>query len=115
MPQIAVLRHATVFVTHAGMGGTMEGLANEVPLVALPQMAEQRANADRIRQLGLGRALDPDTVDGDSLWKAVEEVAHDPDVRERLRWMRDRIDEAGGAEAAADAVEGLLDEGATLT
>ncbi|MEU3309990.1 macrolide family glycosyltransferase [Nocardiopsis sp. NPDC006832] len=114
VPQLSVLRHATVFVTHAGMGGTMEGLANEVPLVALPQMAEQRANADRIRQLALGRALDPDTVDGDSLWRAVEEVAHDPNVRERLRWMRDRIDEAGGAGAAADAVEGLLDEGADL-
>lgn len=111
VPQLAVLRHATVFVTHAGMGGTMEGLAHEVPMVALPQMAEQRANADRIEQLGLGRTLDPDTVDGASLWKAVEEIAHDPSVRERLRWMRGRIDEAGGAEAAADAVEGLLDGG----
>ncbi|MBR8743651.1 macrolide family glycosyltransferase [Nocardiopsis sp. MG754419] len=108
VPQLAVLRHATVFVTHAGMGGTMEGLAHEVPLVALPQMAEQRANADRVAELGLGRALDPDTVDAATLWAAVEEVAHDPAVRERLGWMREQITEAGGAVAAADAVEGLL-------
>jgi UDP:flavonoid glycosyltransferase YjiC (YdhE family) len=47
VPQVAVLRHARVFVAHAGMGGTMEGLHFEVPVAALPQMAEQRANADR--------------------------------------------------------------------
>ena len=43
-----MLRHVRVLVTHAGKGGTTEGLAARVPLVALPQMAEQRANADEI-------------------------------------------------------------------
>lgn len=56
-PQLAVLRHARAFVTHAGMGSTMESLHFGVPMVAVPQMAEQRANADRIVELGLGQAL----------------------------------------------------------
>ncbi|MBE2999294.1 glycosyl transferase [Nocardiopsis sp. HNM0947] len=111
VPQLAVLRHAHVFVTHAGMGGTMEGLAHGVPLVALPQMAEQRANADRIAELGLGRHLDTEGLTADALWTAVEETAADPHVRERVAWMRGEIDAAGGAPAAADAVEGVLGRG----
>ena len=109
VPQLAVLRHASVFVTHAGMGGTMEGLDAGVPMVALPQMAEQRANADRVQALGLGLALDPEQLDTDNLWKAVGRVADDPAVRERLAWMRGEISEAGGAHAAADAVEEVLE------
>lgn len=108
VPQIAVLRHASVFVTHAGMGGTMEGLSFGVPLVALPQMAEQRANADRVQGLGLGLALDPENLGADTLWKAVARVAGDRAVRERLEWMRGQVAESGGAAAAADTVEKVL-------
>ncbi|GIH95509.1 macrolide family glycosyltransferase [Planobispora siamensis] len=107
-PQLAVLRHARAFVTHAGMGGTMEGLHFEVPLVAVPQMAEQRANADRIAELGLGTVLPPEEVTAERLWGAVESVAADERVRERLAWMRREMTAAGGAPVAADAVEEIL-------
>ncbi|MGI5273091.1 macrolide family glycosyltransferase [Nonomuraea sp. CA-218870] len=108
VPQLAVLRHARVFVTHAGMGGTMEGLHFGVPLVAVPQMAEQRANADRIAELGLGRALPPDRVTAATLWQAIEDVASDARVRDRLDWMRGELEAAGGARAAADEIEKVL-------
>jgi MGT family glycosyltransferase len=108
VPQLAVLRHARAFVTHAGMGGTMEGLHFQVPMVAIPQMAEQRANADRIAELGLGTVLPPDRVTADTLWKAVEDVAGDEQVKERLAWMRREMTAAGGIPAAADAVERIL-------
>ncbi|GIE99445.1 macrolide family glycosyltransferase [Paractinoplanes rishiriensis] len=107
-PQLAVLRHARAFVTHAGMGGTMEGLHFEVPMVAIPQMAEQRANADRLAELGLGTVLPPGEVTAESLWEAVERVAGDEHVRERLTWMRREMTAAGGVPAAADAVERIL-------
>ncbi|WP_091532755.1 macrolide family glycosyltransferase [Microlunatus soli] len=108
LPQLAVLRHARAFVTHAGMGGTMEGLRAGVPLIALPQMAEQRANADRIAELGLGVALDPDRLDAPTLWSAVEATADDDGIRDRLDWMRAEMDAAGGAPAAADVVDRVL-------
>ncbi|MEV4836392.1 macrolide family glycosyltransferase [Nonomuraea sp. NPDC049486] len=108
VPQLAVLRHARAFVTHAGMGGTMEGLHHGVPLVAVPQMAEQRANADRIAELGLGKTLPPGQVTAGTLWQAVEDVASDARVRERLDWMRGEIEAAGGATAAADEIEKLM-------
>jgi len=108
VPQLAILRHARVFLTHAGMGGALEGLAHEVPMVAVPQMAEQRANADRLVELGLGRQLDPARISAAGLWEAVDGVAGDPGIRDRLAWMRREIDDAGGAVAAADVVEAAL-------
>jgi MGT family glycosyltransferase len=103
-----VLRHARVFVTHAGMGSTMESLTFGVPMVALPQMAEQRANADRIAELNLGATLSPERLTPETLWNAVDRVTADPTIRERLTWMRGEIDAAGGAGAAADAIEKVL-------
>lgn len=108
VPQLAVLRHAGAFITHAGMGGVMEGLYFRVPMVALPQMAEQRANADRLVELGVGRTIDPDALTPEALWRAVDEVAAAPDVQDRLDWMREQIDTAGGAHAAADEIERAL-------
>ncbi|MFP5069276.1 nucleotide disphospho-sugar-binding domain-containing protein [Pseudonocardia nantongensis] len=108
VPQPTVLRHARVLVIHAGKGGTTEGLVARVPLVAFPQMAEQRANADRIAGRGLGRVLDPATVTAEQLWAAVEAVADDPKVSVRLGWMAGEIAVAGGAHAAADEIEAAL-------
>lgn len=108
VPQLAVLRHAKAFVSHAGMGGTLEGLSFGVPLVAVPQMAEQRANADRIVELGLGRSIDPDDMSADAFWGAVSGVAEDPVIKNRLEEMRQQMGEAGGAQAAADEIERVL-------
>lgn len=107
-PQLAVLRHARAFVTHAGMGSTMEAIDHQVPMVAVPQMVEQRANADRLAQLGLGRVLDPEHLDAPSLWEAVDAVAEDPEVRGELARMRGECVAAGGAPRAADVIERVL-------
>jgi len=56
-PQPAVLRSASAFVSHAGMGSTMEALYYGVPLVCVPQMPEQDVNAARVAEMGLGVRL----------------------------------------------------------
>ena len=77
-------------------------------MVAVPQMVEQRANADRLAQLGLGRGLDPEHLDAPSLWEAVDAVAEDPEVRGELARMRGECVAAGGAPRAADVIERVL-------
>jgi MGT family glycosyltransferase len=104
-PQPAVLRHAAVFVSHTGMNSTMESLHAGVPLVAVPQMAEQAANAARVEELGLGRRLTPDALTPAGLRAAVEEIAEDQQVRVNLEQMRQIIGSCGGAVAGADALE----------
>ncbi|WP_017575217.1 macrolide family glycosyltransferase [Nocardiopsis kunsanensis] len=105
VPQVAVLRRASAFVNHGGMGSVMEGLAAGVPMVCVPRLPEQVANARRVEELGLGRRLDPADVMAERLRSEVDRVATDTRTAERMRWMREEIRGSGGAAEAADAVE----------
>lgn len=107
-PQPTVLRHADVFLSHTGMGSTMEALMRQVPIVSYPQIPEQAANGRRAQELGLGRLLDISVdVDPDELRRVVEEVAADPEIRANLAVMAEHIRAAGGPAAGADAIEEL--------
>ncbi|QGK69982.1 hypothetical protein GIY23_11020 [Allosaccharopolyspora coralli] len=106
-PQLAVLERASVFLSHAGMNSTMESLYHGVPLVTVPQMPEQEANARRVEELGLGRRV-PDDVDAGVLRKFVDDVGADEHIRSSVAAMRDTVRAQGGAVAGADALETSL-------
>jgi MGT family glycosyltransferase len=109
-PQPVVLRHATVFLSHTGMNSTMESLQAGVPLVCVPQMPEQEANARRVEELGLGRRLVTTELSADLLRTAVKEVSEDQAIRDNLAEMSKVFQKAGGAVAAADAIEAHMAE-----
>jgi MGT family glycosyltransferase len=108
VPQLDVLAHATVFLSHAGMGGAMEALSEGVPQVTLPQTLEQEANAERLAQLGLGVRLPATRLTPAALRETVERVAADGAVASRLRAMRAELRAAGGTPTAADVIEDCL-------
>lgn len=107
-PQLDVLAHAAAFLTHAGMGSTMEALHYGVPMLTLPQMPEQAVNADRVTELGLGRRLNPETLSAATLREAADEVSSNPAIRANLVHMRAEARQAGGALSGADAIEEYL-------
>ncbi|WP_329079511.1 macrolide family glycosyltransferase [Streptomyces niveus] len=107
-PQLDVLRHAKLFITHGGMNSTMESLNNGVPMVVVPQTSEQRANAQRVEELGLGRRLAKEDVTVRSLREAADQVTGDASVTDRLRATRERMRSVDGPAVAADAVEAYL-------
>lgn len=55
--QIAVLQQTDLFITHCGMNSVNEALYFGVPLLMLPQTAEQHGVARRVEQLGAGVLL----------------------------------------------------------
>ena len=81
-PQLDVLAHADVFITHAGMGGTVESLWFGVPTVGVPQAVDQFTNAAQLEAIGAGVQLGERSFD--------EAVARGAGVR------------AAGARAARD-------------
>ncbi|WP_255771551.1 macrolide family glycosyltransferase [Pseudarthrobacter sulfonivorans] len=107
-PQIEVLRHADVFLSHTGMNSTMEALYFEVPLVAFPLQPEQEANARRVQDLGLGRGLPADALSPTLIRTVIDDVSHDRDIRHNLEVMGQRIRSSGGAPAAVDAMEHFM-------
>ncbi|MGW1148837.1 nucleotide disphospho-sugar-binding domain-containing protein, partial [Streptomyces sp. NPDC002454] len=111
VPQLDVLRHAGVFLTHGGMNSTMEALHHGVPMVVVPQMNEQRANGLRVEELGLGRLLSVADTTVESLRENVAGVHADQGIKDRVDALRARMHQVDGPTVAADAIEGFLTSG----
>ncbi|MGW3098277.1 macrolide-inactivating glycosyltransferase [Streptomyces sp. NPDC001102] len=108
VPQLAVLRRADLFVTHAGAGGSQEGLATATPMIAVPQAVDQFGNADMVQALGVARRLDTEEATAEALRATALALVDDPDVARRLGEIRAAMAQEGGAGRAADLIEAEL-------
>lgn len=108
VPQLSVLRQADAFITHAGAGGSQEGLATGTPMVAVPQAVDQFGNAEMLQALGVARHLAKEDADADSLRAAVLSLVDDPEVAAKLARIREGMAREGGTRRAADLVEAEL-------
>jgi MGT family glycosyltransferase len=104
VPQLEMLRRASMFVTHGGMNSTMESLYYGVPMVVLPQMMEQEMTARRIEELGLGVALDQENLTAEQLREAITHIQQNPIITQRLQAMQKTVHAAGGYQRAVDAI-----------
>ncbi|WP_432057889.1 glycosyltransferase [Streptomyces sp. bgisy022] len=111
VPQLAVLKQADLFVTHAGAGGSQEGLATATPMIAVPQAVDQFGNADLLQGLGVARHLPTQEATASRLRAAALELTGDPGVARRLERIRAEMAEEGGTRRAADLIEAELPAG----
>ncbi|MFD9445117.1 macrolide-inactivating glycosyltransferase [Streptomyces sp. NPDC060006] len=111
VPQLSVLRQADAFVTHAGAGGSQEGMATATPMVCVPQAVDQFGNADVLQALGVARHLPMEEATADTLREAVLAVADDPGIAERLRTIQAEMAAEGGTSRAADLIEAEIPRG----
>ncbi|WP_328891792.1 macrolide family glycosyltransferase [Streptomyces sp. NBC_00316] len=108
LPHLAVLGHATAFVCQGGTGSLMEAFHQGVPVVVVPQQQDQRAIAQQVVDLGLGRSISPDDLDAGTLRSAVEAIAGDAGVRRRVAELSRQVRTAPGAAAVADRLEAVM-------
>ncbi|MGW0736028.1 macrolide-inactivating glycosyltransferase [Streptomyces sp. NPDC002851] len=108
VPQLAILKQADAFITHAGAGGSQEGLATATPMVAVPQAADQFGNAEVLASLGVARHLPTEEASAEALREAVLTLTGDPEVARRLKEIQAEMAQEGGTQRAADLVEAAL-------
>jgi UDP:flavonoid glycosyltransferase YjiC (YdhE family) len=84
VPQIEVLKRATLFVTHCGMNSCSEAIHYAVPVVCVPLNGDQPINAKRLTELGLGLKLDALNLKVDELRDAIETVLSDAEFSRRI-------------------------------
>lgn len=108
VPQLAVLKKADAFITHAGAGGSQEGLATATPMVAVPQAVDQFGNADMLQGLGVARHLPMEEVTAGALREAVLALVDDPEVARKLGEIQREMAAEGGTKRAADLIEAEL-------
>lgn len=105
VPQLDILSQASVFITHAGMGGTGEAIYYGVPMIAIPQMDEQAITAGQIEKNGLGFTfLDKNKITSEALKAAIVKLLEDPSYRNTAREFSEDMKSLGGAKASADAI-----------
>ena len=109
--QMAVLARTRLFVTHCGMNSASEGLYMAVPELLYPQTGEQRAVARRVEEMGAGRML-PEAAARDprKLRALVMQALGDDALSKAASAMRDDLRACGGASAAADFVEMVIEK-----
>ncbi|EGX55727.1 antibiotic resistance macrolide glycosyltransferase [Streptomyces zinciresistens K42] len=108
VPQLAILRQADLFVTHAGAGGSQEGLATATPMIAVPQAVDQFGNADVLQALGVARHVPTEQATPEVLRAAALALVADPEVAARLKEIQARMAQEGGTRRAADLIEAEL-------
>lgn len=84
VPQAEIVQRAALFVTHGGFNSVHDGMRFRVPMLVMPQGADQFLIADRVQALGLGRRLGPGLPSAARLRKLGEAVMNDASVRARL-------------------------------
>ncbi|WP_069622429.1 macrolide-inactivating glycosyltransferase, partial [Streptomyces niveus] len=108
VPQLAILKKADAFITHAGAGGSQEGLATGTPMLAIPLAVDQFGNADTLVQLGVARRLPMADVTAEALREAVTALVADPEVARRGEEIKQDMAKEGGTHQAADIIESAL-------
>lgn len=102
VPQIEVLRQASVFINHAGLNSIMEALYFGVPMVLVPIILEQHIVAERMVELQLGMVVDLQNVTSHTLRDAVARLEADQEIRCAAARMQKLIHESGGHRQAVD-------------
>ena len=67
LPQVTLLRHAALAVSHGGNNSVTEAMTAAVPLLLLPFSTDQFAGAAAVEAAGFGAALDPNTASVEEL------------------------------------------------
>ncbi len=105
VPQLQILQRAALFITHSGMNSVSEGLSVGVPLLMLPQAADQLFIAQRVQQLGAGKMLHNTKLDAHHLRKAAEEVLAQPTFQQTSANIGASFRQAGGPAFAVNEIE----------
>jgi MGT family glycosyltransferase len=109
VPVLDLMPRLDAVVSHGGLNTVCEALAHGVPLVVAPIKGDQPINAARVAAVGAGRRVRFASVRPEQLRADLLAVLDDPAYRAAAHRVRDSFAAAGGAAAAAQHLEKLLD------
>ncbi|MFC5801158.1 macrolide family glycosyltransferase [Streptomyces formicae] len=108
VPQPEVLARTALFVTHGGMNSVNEAMYAGVPVLVVPQGADQPMVARRVVELGAGLSIRTQDVAEGSVRALARRLLDEPRFRAAATTLRAAQHEAGGYRRAADEVEQYL-------
>ena len=104
VPQTEVLKYTKLFITHGGMNSTHEGLYYGIPLILLPQSADQPIIARQVSNIGAGITLQMQSLTPNQLLETVDHVLNHPSFKKAATKMRESFQKSGGYHKAVDEI-----------
>lgn len=104
VPQIEVLKYSKLFITHGGMNSTNEGLYYGVPLIVIPQSADQPIIARQVANIGAGIKLQMQGLTANQLREAADHVLNTPSFHKAVSNIKESFQKSGGYHQAVDEI-----------
>jgi UDP:flavonoid glycosyltransferase YjiC (YdhE family) len=101
IPQEMLLPHMSAVLSHAGSGSMLAALSHGLPMVMLPQGADQFENAHACDALGVARWVAAEDVDVDVVRRELSTVLSEPSYSQSAVAMRKEISAMPGPDAVA--------------
>ena len=104
VPQVELLKHCDVFITHGGMNSVSESFYMGVPMVAVPQTMEQVMVAEQVANLGGGILMKNKEPKPGVLKEAVKKILSNESFKKNAVKIGDSFREAGGPKRGVDEI-----------
>lgn len=104
LPQLEMLKRASLFISHCGMNSVNESLYFGVPLLMLPIIQEQRINATRVEQLGAGIYHKKQPINIPQFIESINALLQDKKYKHAADIVSKSLSSCGGAKRAADHI-----------
>ena len=108
VPQAQLLPVSDAVISHGGSGTTLAALAQGLPLVLVPQGADQFDNAARAERAGAAIVLRPGEVTAAAVRDAVRRVLNEPTFRAGAEAVRTEIEAMPDADEVSRDVEAYV-------
>jgi UDP:flavonoid glycosyltransferase YjiC (YdhE family) len=105
VPQSLLLPHCSAVICHGGPGTTLSSLARGLPLLILPQGADQYVIGDRVLATGAGLLLTPADVSPLTIRANVLDLLNEATYRVSARRLQREIAAMPGPEEAVHLIE----------
>ncbi|NRD79129.1 glycosyltransferase [Bacillus sp. BRMEA1] len=104
VPQTELLKYTKLFITHGGMNSTNEGLYNGVPLIVIPQSADQPMIAQRVSHIGAGIQLNMQSLTAEQLRETAEQILNNQSFLKAVGDISQSFQQSGGYQQAVEEI-----------
>ena len=104
VPQIDVLRHVDLFITHGGMNSVNEAIYAGVPMLVNPIVNDQIVIAEQIEHLNIGKRLDLKDASSHDIRTAVFNLLSSESIASHIQKESQNMQSLGGNEKVAELI-----------
>ena len=110
VPQLDVLKHADLFISHGGSNSINESMLHGVPMLIVPMQLEQAFNARQLKRMNAALFIPMHRVTATHLRHSIYKILGSKRFAEAANVIGQQIKVAGGTVRAADEIIDLIEQ-----